>query len=118
MWLHYGDDDILNEAQKAALDNLAARLDAHAPAHDEAEEIEPGYVALKVTFDFEETCVFGAATRIIVPNEPADDPGEVRQVLRGNMDWYEEIDHSDFSAPDDDCEDPMSNLRIVKEAMA
>ncbi|WP_043637353.1 hypothetical protein [Nonomuraea candida] len=79
---------------------------------------EPGHIALTVEFDFEETRVYDVTTRIIVPEEIRDDRHAVRRFLRDNMDWYDELDRADFSAPDDDREDVISNVRIVKRETA
>jgi hypothetical protein len=41
----------------------------------------------------------------------------VRRFLRENDDWYDELDaNANYSAPDDDTENVISNVRIAKRS--
>ncbi|MGV9383459.1 hypothetical protein ACWDRB_47135 [Nonomuraea sp. NPDC003707] len=50
-----------------------------------------------------------------MPKGIVDDRHAVRRFLRENSEWYDELDPAAYSAPDDDREDVISNIRIVKE---
>ncbi|MFG6197828.1 hypothetical protein [Nonomuraea sp. JJY05] len=66
----YGDRHMVIPEYDTYVVNDAAQLVANLDEYgtpDAAEEIEPGHVALTVSFDFEETRVYDVTTRIIVP---------------------------------------------------
>ncbi|MFC4014665.1 hypothetical protein ACFOY2_46095 [Nonomuraea purpurea] len=113
LWLHYGDDDILTEPQKAALDSLAARLTTLAHAEEDEEEIEPGHFAIAVAFDYEETATHHVTARVVVPETIADDVSEVTTFLRVHEDaWFEQFDPDVRDVVDDETH--LDNVRILK----
>ncbi|MER5326958.1 hypothetical protein [Streptosporangium roseum] len=78
--------------------------------------LEPGHVAITVTFDFEETPIHGMTARVHVPKEIANDTAALRRWLRENDDWYDILDpDANYSAPDDDSPNLIDNVRIVRE---
>lgn len=79
--------------------------------HDDTLVIEPGHVALDVTFNLYEECDHTVDTTLIVPEKVADDLAAVEGLLREEGTWLDDFDPAACANVN---ESRISDVRIVR----